>query len=131
MPRFVTCWDTPSSCHEPNPKQNISELRTWLKLYKGLKTPDYVQMCQCLISDEPMAVADILEKLSKGSSRDALMAYQIAFDMYESHQQFQQVLAAIRKQILSHKELPLRKQPKKKLWKQTRKRTNLKSRRIS
>lgn len=75
-------------------------LRTLVKLYKGLKTPDYVQMCQCLIFlDEPMAVADILEKLSKGSSADALMAYQIAFDMYESAtQQFlSRVLAAIKK----------------------------------
>ena len=39
------------------------------------------------------------EKLSKGSSREALMAYQIAFDMYESAtQQFlSRVLAAIKK----------------------------------
>ena len=39
------------------------------------------------------------EKLSKGSSGDALMAYQIAFDMYESAtQQFlSRVLAAIKK----------------------------------
>lgn len=36
-------------------------LRTLVKLYRGLTTPDYVQMCQCLIFlDEPMAVADIL-----------------------------------------------------------------------
>lgn len=41
--------------------QNIVFARTLVKLYKGLKTPDYVQMCQCLIFlDEPMAVADIL-----------------------------------------------------------------------
>lgn len=75
-------------------------LHTLVKLYKGLKTPDYVQMCQCLIFlDQPMAVADILEKLSKGSSAEALMAYQIAFDMYESAtQQFlSRVLAAIKK----------------------------------
>ena len=38
-------------------------LRTLVKLYRGLTTPDYVQMCQCLIFlDEPMAVADILGK---------------------------------------------------------------------
>ena len=38
-------------------------LHTLVKLYKGLKTPDYVQMCQCLIFlDQPMAVADILGK---------------------------------------------------------------------
>ena len=41
----------------------------------------------------------MLEKLSKGAPRDALMAYQIAFDMYESAtQQFlSRVLAAIKK----------------------------------
>jgi 26S proteasome regulatory subunit N2 len=59
-----------------------------------------LQMCQCLIFlKEPLAVADILEMLSAGSSTDALMAYQIAFDMYESAtQQFlSRVLAAIKK----------------------------------
>jgi len=75
-------------------------LKTLVRLYRALATPDYVQMCQCLIFlDEPLAVADILKKLSAGSSADALMAYQIAFDMYESAtQQFlSRVLAAIRK----------------------------------
>lgn len=75
-------------------------LRVLVKLYKGLKTADYVQMCQCLIFlDEPMAVSDVLEKLSKGTPADALMAYQIAFDLYESAtQQFlSRVLATIKK----------------------------------
>jgi len=75
-------------------------LQTLVRLYRSLKTPDYVQMVQCLIFlDEPLAVADILEKLSGGSQTDALMAYQIAFDLYESAtQQFlSRVLAAIRK----------------------------------
>jgi len=71
-----------------------------VKLYQGLDTPDYVQMCQCYIFlDEPLEVAKILERLSNGSSEDTLMAYQLAFDMYESAtQQFlTRVLAAIRK----------------------------------
>jgi len=75
-------------------------LTTLVKLYRALSTPDYVQMCQCLIFlDEPLSVADVLEKLSAGSPADALMAYQIAFDMYESAtQQFlSRVLAAIKK----------------------------------
>jgi len=75
-------------------------LKTLVRLYRGLQTPDYVQMCQCLIFlEEPLEVANILEKLSRGSSADALMAYQIAFDMYESAtQQFlSRVLSAIRK----------------------------------
>jgi 26S proteasome regulatory subunit N2 len=75
-------------------------LKTLVRLYRGLTTPDYVQMSQCLIFlEEPLAVADVLEKLSAGSPSDALMAYQIAFDLYESAtQQFlSRVLAAIRK----------------------------------
>lgn len=41
-------------------------LRSLVCLYRDLKTPDYVNMCQCLIFlDDPLAVADILEKLSK------------------------------------------------------------------
>eukprot|EP00096_Caligus_rogercresseyi_P009928 TRINITY_DN3477_c0_g1_i4.p1 TRINITY_DN3477_c0_g1~~TRINITY_DN3477_c0_g1_i4.p1 ORF type:complete len:967 (+),score=385.28 TRINITY_DN3477_c0_g1_i4:94-2994(+) len=60
-------------------------LRVLIDLYRGLEKPDYVQMCQCLIFlNDPHAVAGVLETLSKGSSADVLMAYQIAFDMYES-----------------------------------------------
>jgi hypothetical protein len=39
----------------------FSPIRTLVKLYRGLQTPDYVQMCQCLIFlDQPLAVADVL-----------------------------------------------------------------------
>ena len=75
-------------------------LKKLVELYRDLAPPDYVQMCQCHIYlDEPLEVATILEKLSTGSSSDGLMAYQIAFDMYESAtQQFlSRVLAAVRK----------------------------------
>ncbi|XP_040568295.1 26S proteasome non-ATPase regulatory subunit 1 [Lepeophtheirus salmonis] len=74
-------------------------LRVLIDLYRGLEKPDYVQMCQCLIFlDDPQAVAGVLETLSKGSSNDVMMAYQIAFDMYESAtQQFlNAVVQAIR-----------------------------------
>lgn len=41
-------------------------LRSLVGLYRDLATPDYVNMCQCLIFlDDPLAVAEILEKLSK------------------------------------------------------------------
>ncbi|XP_064639152.1 26S proteasome non-ATPase regulatory subunit 1-like [Lineus longissimus] len=60
-------------------------LRVLVKLYMGLAVPDYISVCQCLIFlDDPQAVADILEKLVKGSEDSVLMAYQIGFDLYES-----------------------------------------------
>lgn len=41
-------------------------LRSLVDLYQNLKTPDYVNMCQCLIFlDDPLLVAEVLEKLSK------------------------------------------------------------------
>ena len=43
-------------------------LTTLVNLYKGHSTPDFVQMSQCLIFlDQPLAVADFLEKLSNGN----------------------------------------------------------------
>lgn len=75
-------------------------LRVLVKLYLGLPTPDYINVCQCFIFlDDPQAVADILEKLLKGSGEDGvLMAYQIGFDLYESAtQQFlQRIISALR-----------------------------------
>lgn len=74
-------------------------LRCLVSLYRNLGTPDYVNMCQCLIFlDDPLAVAELLDRLSKGSYDCVLMAYQIAFDLYESAtQQFLgRVLQALR-----------------------------------
>ena len=74
-------------------------LRSLVKMYMGLATPDYINVCQCLIFlDDPQAVADILEKLIKGDEDSVLMAYQIGFDLYESAtQQFlQRIQAALR-----------------------------------
>lgn len=60
-------------------------LRALVDLYRNLATPDYVNMCQCLIFlDESQAVAEVLDKLVKGSEQNVLMSYQIAFDLYES-----------------------------------------------
>ena len=60
-------------------------LRSLVDLYRNLAVPDYVNMCQCLIFlDESQAVAEILDKLVKGSEQNNLMSYQIAFDLYES-----------------------------------------------
>ncbi|XP_076096035.1 26S proteasome non-ATPase regulatory subunit 1-like isoform X2 [Mytilus galloprovincialis] len=60
-------------------------LQVLSKLYMGLQTPDYINVCQCFIFlDDPQSVADILERLIKGTEENLLMAYQIAFDLYDS-----------------------------------------------
>lgn len=44
-----------------------SVLRSLVGLYRGLATPDFVNMCQCLIFlDDPLSVAEILDKLAQG-----------------------------------------------------------------
>lgn len=66
-------------------------LRVLVQLYLNLGTPDFISVCQCFIFlDDPQGVADILEKLIKDNEKDqTLMAYQIAFDLYEgATQQF-------------------------------------------
>ncbi|XP_041981183.1 26S proteasome non-ATPase regulatory subunit 1 [Aricia agestis] len=74
-------------------------LRSLVNLYRGLNVPDYVNMCQCLIFlDDALSVAEILDKLTHGPQESVLMAYQIAFDLYDSAtQQFLgRVLQALR-----------------------------------
>ena len=74
-------------------------LRCLVTLYRSLAVPDYVNMCQCLIFlEDPLAVAEILDKLTTEGDLNVLMGYQIAFDLYESAtQQFlSQVLQALR-----------------------------------
>ncbi|PFX28992.1 26S proteasome non-ATPase regulatory subunit 1 [Stylophora pistillata] len=66
-------------------------LRVLVQLYMNLGTPDFISVCQCFIFlDDAQGVADILEKLIKDNEKDqTLMAYQIAFDLYEgATQQF-------------------------------------------
>lgn len=74
-------------------------LRCLVGLYRSLAVPDYVNMVQCLIFlDDPLAVAQILDRLTTTDQHNILMAYQIAFDLYESAtQQFlTRVLQALR-----------------------------------
>ncbi|CAB4003994.1 26S proteasome non-ATPase regulatory subunit 1, partial [Paramuricea clavata] len=61
-------------------------LKVLVKLYLSLKTPDYINVCQCCIFlDDAEHVVDILDKLVKDNEKDqTLMAYQIAFDLYEN-----------------------------------------------
>lgn len=75
-------------------------LRILFSLYKELSsTPDFVSMCQCLIFlDDAKSVAEILDSLVRGEEEQTLMAYQIAFDLYESATQnfLTRVLQAIK-----------------------------------
>lgn len=83
----------------PNRGFRNSVLRSLVGLYRGLAIPDYVNMCQCLIFlEDPLSVAEILDKLAQGQEESQLMAYQIAFDLYESatQQYLGRVLEALR-----------------------------------
>ncbi|CAN1334592.1 26S proteasome non-ATPase regulatory subunit 1 homolog A [Linum perenne] len=66
-------------------------LRLLVNVYQKLPSPDYLSICQCLMFlDEPEGVASILEKLLRSENKDdALLAFQIAFDLVENeHQAF-------------------------------------------
>lgn len=66
-------------------------LRLLVKIYQGLSSPDYINICQCLMFlNEPYAVATTVEKLLRSDEKDDdLLAFQIAFDLVENeHQAF-------------------------------------------
>ncbi|XWS09133.1 hypothetical protein CRYUN_Cryun40dG0059800 [Craigia yunnanensis] len=66
-------------------------LRLLVKVYQQLPSPDYLSICQCLMFlYEPEGVANILEKLLRSENKeDALLAFQVAFDLVENeHQAF-------------------------------------------
>ena len=70
---------------------SIQVLRLLVKVFQKLPSPDYLSICQCLMFlDEPEGVASILEKLLRSEDKDdALLAFQIAFDLVENeHQAF-------------------------------------------
>lgn len=70
----------------PNRGFRNEVLRCLVSIYEDIGIPDYVNMCQCLIFlEDPLAVAEVLERLTRSNSeQNILMAYQIAFDLYES-----------------------------------------------
>ncbi|KAH0674616.1 hypothetical protein KY284_025703 [Solanum tuberosum] len=66
-------------------------LRLLVEVYEGTPYPNYLSMCQWLMFlDKPENVASILEKLLRSENKDdALLAFQIAFDLVENeHQAF-------------------------------------------
>uniref|UniRef100_A0ACD5ZQY5 Uncharacterized protein n=1 Tax=Avena sativa TaxID=4498 RepID=A0ACD5ZQY5_AVESA len=63
-------------------------LRCVVKIYQTLSDPDYLSICQCLMFlDEPETVANILYTLFSEGTDDALVAFQIAFDLVENENQ--------------------------------------------
>ncbi|CAH1452951.1 unnamed protein product [Lactuca virosa] len=77
-----------------------------VKVYQDLASPDYLNICQCLMFlDQPEGVANILEKLLRSENKDdAMMAFQIAFDLIENeHQAF---LLSVRDRLSSPKLKP-------------------------
>ncbi|XP_047333495.1 26S proteasome non-ATPase regulatory subunit 1 homolog A-like [Impatiens glandulifera] len=66
-------------------------LRLLVQVYQKLPSPDYLSVCQCLMFlNEAEGVAEILEKKLRSEKKDdALLAFQIAFDLVENeHQSF-------------------------------------------
>ena len=63
-------------------------LRLLVENYQKLPEPDYLSLCQCLmLLDEPHEVARVLQQLVQGEGASALLAYQVAFDLFEDEDQ--------------------------------------------
>ncbi|AAF40455.1 putative armadillo-like helical, 26S proteasome regulatory subunit RPN2 [Arabidopsis thaliana] len=82
-------------------------LRLLVNVYQKLASPDYLSICQCLMFlDEPQGVASILEKLLRSENKDdALLAFQISFDLVQNeHQAF---LMSVRDRLPAPKTRPV------------------------
>lgn len=63
-------------------------LRLLIGLYERVEKPDWVTIAQCLMFlDDAPEVSKILDGLLKGSEDDALLAFQIGFDLFENEMQ--------------------------------------------
>jgi 26S proteasome regulatory subunit N2 len=66
----------------------VQVVQLLVKMFNGSDAPDYLSLCRCLqVLDDAGAVAQILDKLVRGTIEEALLAYQIAFDVCESDNQ--------------------------------------------
>lgn len=89
----------------------LEVLRLLVRVYEKLPSPDYLSICQCLMFlDQPEGVASILEKLLRSENKDdALLAFQISFDLVENeHQAF---LLNVRDRLPKPKSPPAPEQP--------------------
>jgi 26S proteasome regulatory subunit N2 len=63
-------------------------LRLLVENYQKQREPDYLSLCQCLmLLNEPQEVARVLQQLVQGEGASALLAYQVAFDLFENEDQ--------------------------------------------
>ncbi|CAJ0948679.1 unnamed protein product, partial [Mesorhabditis belari] len=75
-----------------------SVLDLLLGIFSKMPNPDFVAMCQCLIRlEKPRDVALILSRLHGTDTEGELMAYQLAFDLYENATQ--QFINAINREL--------------------------------
>lgn len=69
-------------------KFRLSVVDVLVKFYETLPDPDFSNMCFGLqYLDRPLEVAQVLQRLLAGSPENALMAYQIAFDLLDTENQ--------------------------------------------
>ncbi|CAD5229029.1 unnamed protein product [Bursaphelenchus okinawaensis] len=74
------------------------------RLFSEMKEPDFVSMCQCLIKlEKPSDVAGILRRLIS-NEKGELLAFQIAFDLYENASQ--QFIKEIEKALIPESKGP-------------------------
>lgn len=60
-------------------------LRLLAKMYSTLSEPNFLNMCQCLmLLQDANGIADVLSKLIAGEESEQLLAYQIAFSLFEN-----------------------------------------------
>eukprot|EP00457_Paulinella_chromatophora_P001033 gb/GEZN01001035.1/.p1 GENE.gb/GEZN01001035.1/~~gb/GEZN01001035.1/.p1 ORF type:complete len:1045 (-),score=225.72 gb/GEZN01001035.1/:204-3338(-) len=66
----------------------LKVLELLMRLYQKLETPDYLNMCQCLLFlEKPSEVANVLNTILLKQGSDVLLAYQAAFDLWENQNQ--------------------------------------------
>ena len=60
-------------------------LRLLAKMYASLSEPNFLSMCQCLmLLEDADGIAEVLSKLIAGEESEQLLAYQIAFALFEN-----------------------------------------------
>lgn len=63
-------------------------LRLIIKLYESVESPEWVNICMCLmLLNDHNEVANILQTLIQGSEDETLLAYQVSFDLFENEMQ--------------------------------------------